>query len=117
MREDRRAVGAPAHLPGMRRHALLRQLAEQARHEAREGDVASRDRVRRARRTLALLLPGRCVCRVLVRSRDRPEGLYYRRLLAHRMTLAEIVLALAGVVGIYFLLRPLQRRLERFLLR
>ena len=33
------------------------------------------------------------------------------------MTLAEIVLALAGVVGIYFLLRPLQRRLERFLLR
>jgi hypothetical protein len=33
------------------------------------------------------------------------------------MTLAEIVLAVAGVVGIYFLLRPLQRRLERFFLR
>jgi hypothetical protein len=33
------------------------------------------------------------------------------------MTLAEIVLALAGAVGIYFLLRPLQRRLERFLRR
>src|SRR5688500_2487557 len=28
VREDRRAVGPPAHLPGMRRHALLRQLAE-----------------------------------------------------------------------------------------
>lgn len=33
------------------------------------------------------------------------------------MTLAEIVLAVAGVVGVYFLLRPVQRRLERFLLR
>jgi hypothetical protein len=33
------------------------------------------------------------------------------------MTLAELVLALAGVVGIYFLLRPLQRRLERYLVR
>ena len=33
------------------------------------------------------------------------------------MTLAEIVLAVAGAVGIYLLLRPLQRRLERFLLR
>ena len=33
------------------------------------------------------------------------------------MTFAEIVLAVAGVVGIYFLLRPVQRRLERFLLR
>jgi hypothetical protein len=33
------------------------------------------------------------------------------------MTLAEIVLAVAGAVGIYFLLRPLQRRLERFLVR
>jgi hypothetical protein len=33
------------------------------------------------------------------------------------MTVAEIVLMVAGVVGIYLLLRPLQRRLERYLLR
>jgi hypothetical protein len=33
------------------------------------------------------------------------------------MTLAEIVLVVAGVVGIYLLLRPVQRRLERYLHR
>ena len=33
------------------------------------------------------------------------------------MTLAEIVLIIAGGVGIYLLLRPLQRRLERYLAR
>ena len=33
------------------------------------------------------------------------------------MTLAELVLIVAGVVGIYFLLRPVQRRLERYLVR
>jgi hypothetical protein len=33
------------------------------------------------------------------------------------MTLAEIVLALAGAVGIYFVLRPVQRRLEGYLVR
>jgi hypothetical protein len=33
------------------------------------------------------------------------------------MTFAEIVLLVAGVVGIYFLLRPLQRWLEVYLTR
>jgi hypothetical protein len=33
------------------------------------------------------------------------------------MTVAEIVLVVAGAVGIYLLLRPVQRRLERFLVR
>ena len=33
------------------------------------------------------------------------------------MTLAELVLIIAGVAGIYFLLRPVQRRLERYLVR
>ena len=33
------------------------------------------------------------------------------------MTLAELVLVVAGVVVIYLLLRPLQRRLERYLAR
>jgi hypothetical protein len=33
------------------------------------------------------------------------------------MTVAEIVLVVAGIVGIYLLLRPVQRRLERYLVR
>ena len=33
------------------------------------------------------------------------------------MTIAEIVLAVAGVAGIYLLLRPIQRRLEHYLVR
>ena len=33
------------------------------------------------------------------------------------MTLAELVLVVAGVIGIYRLLRPLQRRLEHYLIR
>ena len=33
------------------------------------------------------------------------------------MTVAEILLLLAGGTGIYFLLRPLQRRLEAYLIR
>jgi hypothetical protein len=33
------------------------------------------------------------------------------------MTFAEIVLIAAGVAGIYFLLRPLQRWLERYFVR
>ena len=33
------------------------------------------------------------------------------------MTVAELVLVVAGAVGIYLLLRPVQRRLERYLVR
>jgi len=33
------------------------------------------------------------------------------------MTLAEMVLFVAGIAGIYLLLRPVQRRLERYLHR
>ena len=40
VRQDRRPLGPPAHLPGMRRHPLLRQLAEPARHQARARDAA-----------------------------------------------------------------------------
>ena len=31
------------------------------------------------------------------------------------MTFAEISLLVAGIVGIYFLLKPIQRRLEKYL--
>jgi hypothetical protein len=30
------------------------------------------------------------------------------------MTFAEVILLVAGIIGIYFLLRPLQRWLERY---
>jgi len=33
------------------------------------------------------------------------------------MTFAEIILLVAGIAGIYFLLRPLQRWLETFFIR
>ena len=33
------------------------------------------------------------------------------------MTFAEVVLIVAGIVGIYLLLRPVQRRLERYFVR
>ena len=33
------------------------------------------------------------------------------------MTFAEVLLLVAGAVGIYYLLRPLQRALERYLAR
>src|SRR4030095_13645470 len=57
-REDRRAVGAPANLPDVRDHALLRPVAEPSRQEAREGLFASRCRVGRIRREVAVLLRG-----------------------------------------------------------
>jgi hypothetical protein len=40
-----------------------------------------------------------------------------RSTLVHRMTFAEVILLIGGVVGIYFLLRPLQRCLEASLRR
>lgn len=33
------------------------------------------------------------------------------------MPLAELVLSIAGIALVYFLLRPVQRRLERYLVR
>ncbi len=56
MRKDRGAMGPPADLPGMRRHALLRQLTEPPCKQARAPERASRDCVGAAGRALALLL-------------------------------------------------------------
>src|SRR5262249_34234363 len=69
VRQDRRAVGPPADLPGMRGDALLRQLAESARDEARAGQRTSGDRVGRTRRTLAVLLSRRRLCGILIADR------------------------------------------------
>ena len=65
VRQDRRALGAPAHVSDLRRHALLRLLAEPAREQARAHVGAPGHRVGRTGRTLALLLSGRRVRGVL----------------------------------------------------
>ena len=77
MREDRRAVGAPAHLPVVRRHTLLRFVAESPCVQARARQPASGGRLGGAGRALAVLLSGRRVRRILsvaMRPRTRPTG-------------------------------------------
>ena len=49
-------LGAPAHVPGVRPHRLLRQLAEPPRHRAHPRDRASDHPLGRARRGLELVL-------------------------------------------------------------
>src|SRR5215211_5020195 len=65
VREDRREMGASAHVPGVRHHAMLRQLAEQARQQARAQQWSPGRRIRRTRRAVAVLLSRRVVRRVL----------------------------------------------------
>ena len=73
VRQDRRAVGASPDLPDMRRHALLRFVAEPPRVEARARQHPSGHRIRRAGRALAVLLPGRRIRGILtgVKSSSR----------------------------------------------
>src|SRR5205823_11321063 len=66
VRQDRRNLGSSPYLSGVRWHALLRQLAQPSRDEARSRDGASGYRIGGAWRALALLLSGRCVCRILI---------------------------------------------------
>lgn len=68
MRQDRRHVGAPANVSGVRRHPLLRQLTQPSRDATRAGDWASGGRFRGAGRTLAVLLPGQHVREILTTS-------------------------------------------------
>ena len=53
----------------MRRNPLLRFLPQPPREQTRRHDEAPGHRIRRTRRTLALLLPGRSLCRVLITGR------------------------------------------------
>lgn len=55
MHEDRVSMGSSSYLPGVRRHAVLRQLAESPRDEACTGEPAPGDRVSRVRRAFAIL--------------------------------------------------------------
>jgi hypothetical protein len=59
MRGPRRHLGTPARMPGLRPRRLLRQLQKPARHQALSRHPAPRHRLRRARRTVALVLCGR----------------------------------------------------------
>ncbi len=56
VRQDRRPVGAPAHVPAVRKDRLLRQLAEPARNRALRGDGTPADPVRRAVRGVEVVL-------------------------------------------------------------
>lgn len=65
MRENWRALGPSADLPGVRRDALLRRLTQSPRHQARAREQTSRDRVGRARGALVVLLSRRRFCGIL----------------------------------------------------
>src|SRR5687767_17010 len=65
MYQDRCPVDALAYVSDLRRHSLLRLVAQPACQRARASRGASGDRVGRARRAVAVLLPGRRVRRIL----------------------------------------------------
>ena len=58
-------MGPSAHLSAMRRHFVLRQLAQPPRQQTRAQCRTSGDRVRATRRALVVLLFGRHVLRIL----------------------------------------------------
>src|SRR4051812_48457509 len=76
VRKDRRPVGALAHVPNLRRDALLRRFTKPARYQTRECVRPSRDRLGTAGRALALLLPRRRVRPVLISGRRKLIGVY-----------------------------------------
>src|SRR5207249_420290 len=68
VRQNWRAVGAPGHLPGMRRRSVLRQLPQPPRLEARAVERTAGGGLVGARGTVAVLLTGRCLRGVLRRG-------------------------------------------------
>ena len=64
MRQDRLELAAPPHLSELRRHALLRLVAEPPRLQACESERPPGRRLRRAGGALAVLLSRRGVCGV-----------------------------------------------------
>jgi len=74
MREDWFILGPLAHLPNVRRDALLRQLAKSSRQQTRARKRASGHRLCSTRGTLAVLLSWRCAWRILSISRSSPES-------------------------------------------
>jgi len=63
--QDRQLLGSSANLPDMWSNALLRQLTQSARQQARALQRTSGNRFRATRRTLALLLSRRRARRLL----------------------------------------------------
>src|SRR5262245_60352388 len=72
MRENRLEVGSPAHVPDVRRDAVLRFLADETRHRACAHDRPPGRGLRRTGRTLALLLSRRRVRGIL--GSDSEDG-------------------------------------------
>lgn len=56
MHQDRQQLGSSANMPDMWSDAVLRQLTESARQQARAQQRTPRNRFRASRGTLALLL-------------------------------------------------------------
>jgi len=65
LRQDRLAVAASANVSNLREHAVLRFVAQSPRQQTCRQQWPSGDRLCWSRRTLAILLPGRCVRRIL----------------------------------------------------
>lgn len=65
VRKDRFLLGASPDVPDVWSHAVLRQLTESARQQARARQWTSCDHFRATRRTLALLLSRRCLRGIL----------------------------------------------------
>jgi hypothetical protein len=72
VREDRGSMASSAHVPGMRRDALLRQLTEPAREQTRARKRTPGHCIRSAGRTLVILLSRRRVRRILERRQRAP---------------------------------------------
>ena len=73
VREGRRPVGPPAHLPDLQLHPLLRQFTQSTRDGARTRHGASGDCLGGAGGALAVLLSGRRVRRLLTRLAAPPQ--------------------------------------------
>jgi len=85
MRKNWRVLGSSADLPDMWRHTLLRQFAESSRRQTRTRHRPSSHRFRSTRRTLVVLLSGRCVYELLNSNcAPRATGLSFPSLLLFR---------------------------------
>jgi hypothetical protein len=90
VRQNRLEVGSSADLSDVRRHALLRFVAEPPCYQACTHNDASGRRVSRTGRAVAVLLPGRCLRRILTRDRHRSNGV-----------LQEVSYKVAGVCSLH----------------
>src|SRR3954469_13218455 len=94
------ALGAPAHVPGLRAHRLLRQLAPPPRDGAQRRHGPPDHPLRRARRGLELVLRGRAdVPPHRGLAGERPEGVGHLLVGVRALVALAVLLAPLAVVG------------------